>query len=175
VATVPSEMTFVAGEVLTAAQMNTNVRDAVNFIIAPPLAQLVQAVVQSVGDSAWTALTFTTETIDRDGGHSNVTNTPRYTAQTAGWYLMQGTVSWTANATGGRQASFGVNGSSTLFSKVFQAGTAAFVGSVTTSGTTYLNVGDYAQLFSWQNSGGANNTVINTESGPVFTLRWVST
>lgn len=173
-ATVPSEMTFVAGSVLTAAQMNSNVRDAVNFVIAPPLAVLRQVSPQSFGTGAWVSVTFDTEDIDRDGGHSNSVNPTRYTAQTAGWYLTQGTCSWAANATGGRQITFGTNGGATKFAKQFQPGNAGFIGSATTDAISYLNVGDYIELFAYQSSGGNLSAVVDSESGPRFELLWVS-
>ena len=176
-ATVPSEVTVTAGTVLPAATWNTNVRDAINFVIAPPLCLLRQTVAQSVGNNSFTALTMDTEDIDRDGGHSTVTNTSRYTAQTAGYYLHSGLVGWSGNATGRRASRWAVNGTAANSTDVINAATSASAIDVSPAARIiYLNVGDYSELFAFQDSGGNLNTAVATGSDqPGSSILWVST
>jgi hypothetical protein len=74
-ATLPSFRTWTAGEIVTAAYMNSNVRDAGNFFLSWPVFEGRQAVAQSFTSGAPTALLIDTEDIDTDNGHSTVTNT----------------------------------------------------------------------------------------------------
>lgn len=179
-ATVPAEITFTAGAVLTAAQLNTNLRDAINFIIAPPYAVLRQTSAQAISSATWTGLTFDVEDLDRDGMHSTTSNTSRATAVTAGYYAIKGALLFTANGTGNRGLVVQVNGSaSNRYGKVQWPGFAGGSAGLLTSRELYLNVGDYAEIACNQTSGGSLNTVV-TEDGapggnPSMTIRWVST
>lgn len=175
---VPVFRTWVAGEIVTAAYMNTNIRDAGNFFVAVPLAVLRQTVAQSIPNGAFTALLLDTEDIDRDGGHSTVTNTSRYTAQTAGWYTFQGSINFTANVTGQRTIVFRPNGgAATTYKNKVQIPMAGTVGSgsVVTTATFSMNgTTDYVEILGWQNSGGALLTYITDEGNPSMAVRWVS-
>ncbi|WP_084963761.1 hypothetical protein [Thermoactinospora rubra] len=93
-ATIPSPRTWTVGELVTAAKMNADLRDGLNFLLAPPLAALRKSVNQLIPQTSPTEVTWDVEDIDRDGGHSNVTNPSRYTAQTAGWYQVSVTILW---------------------------------------------------------------------------------
>lgn len=93
-ATVPSPRTWAVGELLTAAKLNTDLRDGLSFLLGPPLAVLVKNATQSVSSTTFTPLTWEVEQIDRDGGHSTVTNTSRYTCLTAGWYHLHASIRW---------------------------------------------------------------------------------
>jgi len=175
-ATVPVEMTFSAGSVLTAAQLNTNVRDAVNFVIAPPLAVLRQTVAQIFTTGIGAAFLFDTEDLDRDGGHSTTTNTSRYVSQTAGWYQMQGTAMFAvSNTSTGLITGFSLNGASSRFGGNFQVGNAGFVGVLPSGATVYLSVGNYVELIGYQSSGGnLNSQVTGFEGTPRLQILWVS-
>lgn len=94
------------------------------------------------------------ETYDTHNQHDNSTNPTRLTCAKTGMYLIQGTVTFTANATGNRDALIIKNGT-------------AYVGnqslSANASGTTTVNVfaiaaltaGDYIELQARQYSGGS--------------------
>jgi hypothetical protein len=177
-ATVPVFRTWVAGEIVTAAYMNTNIRDAGNFLVAVPIAVLRQTVAQSIPNSAFTALLLDTEDIDRDGGHSTVTNTSRYTSQTQGWYTSQISTNFAANTVGQRTLVFRPNGGAATTYKNKVQGTAVGSvgsGSFVSSAHFFLNVGDYIEALCWQNSGGALLTYITDEGNPSMNVRWVST
>lgn len=159
--------------------MNTNIRDAGNFWLARPLAILRQTVAQSIPNAAWTDITMDTEDIDRDGGHSTVTNTARYTSPTAGYLMLSGGVSYAANATGYRGARFALNATQTNYSAVVLM-TVTVAATVTdvpartiiqpVNGTT-----DYVTVQGVQNSGGALNTAVSAGDQPYMTVLWVST
>jgi len=177
VATVPVEMTAVAGAVLTAAQWNSNVRDAINFIIAPPLALLRQTVSQSIANGAWVPVNLDTEDLDRDNAHSTVTNTSRYTAQTAGYYSYQGCAHHGINTTGIRSAVWRPNGgAATTYKNKLQvpASPAGTTTAVLTHATFFQNVGDYVELMCFQNSGGALSLYVTDEGNPSMNALWIS-
>ena len=83
-ATIPNPRTWGATEAVTAAKLNTDVRDGYNFLLATPRAVMRKTANQSIPNATLTAVTWDLEDVDTDGGHSNVTNNSRYTAQTAG-------------------------------------------------------------------------------------------
>lgn len=173
-ATVPVQITWVVGQVVTAAQLNANVRDAVNFLLAPPMAELRQTVQQSIptgGSGA--ALLFDAEDLDRDNGHSTVTNTSRYTAQTPGWYQGSGGGSSFVGA-GRRTFWWNVNGTSLNASEAgLTAGPAATAPAARTK-QMFMNIGDYLELIMWQDTGGAINTFTTGTAQPGMSIRWVS-
>ena len=175
-ATVPTFTTFVAGAVLTAAQLNANVRDAGNFFLSTPVCELRQTAAQSIPNSSVTAINFDTEDIDTDGMHSTSTNTSRATAVTAGRYQVSGGVGFAGNATVRRQASIAGNGTSlNAVSGLFPPGSASLLRMVDQAKTTYLAVGDYLQTLGFQESGGALNTVVDADHQSGMSVRWIGT
>lgn len=175
-ATVPAPRTWTVGELLTAAKMNTDVRDGLNFLISgKPIAILGRNSSQSIPNNAGTAVGWDLETVDRDGAHSTSTNNSRYTAQTAGWYRLQGSVQWTANATGIREIGFVVNAAIQLHT-ITGVGSSVANHSLLNEGMALLAVNDYIELSVFQSSGGALS--INPSGGGDqrnrFVLEWVS-
>lgn len=175
-ATLPVFRTWVAGEIVTAAFMNTNIRDAGNFFLSWPVAELRQTVAQSIANLGAT-ITFDVEDIDTDNGHSTVTNTSRYTPQTAGRFQFSGGSVWAANATGRkgnwwmRNAGL-VNGSSAVV-----ASTATLTLAVPARTMTMAANGstDFMELFGYQESGGALNTAVSTIDQSSMSVRMVGT
>lgn len=170
-ATVPSPRTWVVGETVTAAKMN-ELRDALNFLLSPPLFELFHSGSISPATSTQAVVPMDSEVIDRDSGHSTVTNNSRYTSQTAGYYLVNGAVGFVSNATGKRELTILVNGTTETYPSSVPGLAAGFTG-LTTSGRVYLAVADYAELYVWQNSGGALATN-TTKGGPRFGGHWIS-
>lgn len=118
--------------------------------------------------------TLDTEIFDSDGGHSTVTNTSRYTVQVAGTYLLVASVGYPINSTGNRAVRVGINGSG---AQGGQSVTSAFAtnswyGIATTAAP--LNVGDFVECQTWQNSGGSLSTNGGVAIGPTLTCLWVS-
>lgn len=175
-ATVPATFTAAAGSVFTAATWNTYSRDAVAFLVAPPLFIGRQTNSQNISTSTWTAITFDTEDIDRDGGHSTSSNTSRYTAQTQGYYLCSGKVAFVSNSTNRRWTRWDVNGSeinATRLSAQAANGDATEIPGV--GRWVFLNVGDYVELKGFQDSGGTVATNVSTSGDQsLLNLQWMS-
>lgn len=157
-ATVPSPITFVAGNKLTAAQMNTNVRDAGNFFVSPPMAKVRNSGAFSIPNGVFTAMTWDTEDVDSDNMHSTSTNTSRLVAVTPGWYLVTANVEMAANATGARFIRLLVDGVTVIGATGGGPvlGGANFNASV--SGFVFLAATHYVEVQAYQASGGALST-----------------
>jgi len=172
----PVPHVFIAGEVATAANVNT-FGTAINFLKTPPIFEANQTVAQSfaTGSAPTTGLTFTTEVVDSANGHSTSTNTSRYTAVYPGWYEAGGGVAFAANTTGSRGCDFAVNGTALN-------GTHAWV-PANGSGYTavparlkkfFLAVTDFAENWASQTSGGSLSTSVTSIEQPSFSLKWIS-
>jgi hypothetical protein len=175
---IPSTRLFTAGEVETGAYLNATITSLGNFVLGKPVFSAWQSTAQSLANNVYVPLTFTSETIDRDNGHSNITNTSRYTAQTAGYYLFNGVIQYASNVTGARRALWQVNGTApTGGGGFFQTSSTLIAGTASVVAPPffyYLAVGDYVELNAFQNSGGALLTVA---AGGVFSTMsavWVS-
>ena len=174
-AVIPVPATFVAGLAPPEADLNS-LRNGINFALSPPLAELRQTVTQSLPNAGWTALTFDTEIIDTDGGHSTATNTSRYVVQTAGWYLLTAGVSFAASATGGRGLRFAKNGAAQGFGRVFTAPSPMYASDLNTSKRFLCAVGDYLEVQAFQNSGAALNTnYVANDSGSFMEVQFIHT
>lgn len=91
---VPSPRTFSVQEVEVAAYLNA-VRDALTFLVNPPIATCFQGISQGLGGSGTTVMiTYDSTAVDTYGGHSNTVNNSEYVSQAAGWYLITGGVCW---------------------------------------------------------------------------------
>jgi len=151
---IPSEMTATVGQILTAAQWNSNVRDGINYLLNPPIFLGYQATGQAFTSGVFTSAALDTEIIDTYNGHSTTTNNSRYTAQVAGWYLGLGQFAFPSNTTGARASRFTVNGASpTPLNEKEISPNSGGQHLDQTLGLFFLNVGDYLELQPWQNSG----------------------
>lgn len=177
-AIVPILPTVTGGAVYPSSSPSALVAAAL-FAQKPPMADLLQIVAQSLTTATFTSLTFTSAAVDQDylggTGHSNSTNTSRYTANYAGWYEISGGPAFAVNATGNRGCRWAINGAAVT-------GTYVFVGAIATldeaiparTRMVYLNVGDYVELQGYQSSGGALNTSVFVEALSSMMVRWVS-
>lgn len=161
--------TWTAGETVTAAIMNTHVRDNLAAIVAAqpliiPAARVTHDANQSIPNSSATAIAFNTETLDTDTMHDNSTNNTRLTCKTAGIYSIFAQARFASNATGDRILAIVLNGTTTLVNQRVPA----VNGNVTSLNvyTEYsLAVNDYVEATAFQNSGGA----LNVQSDGVLT------
>lgn len=173
---VPSLRTWAVGELLTAAKLNTDLRDGLNYLLAgKPFCQLRKTAVQSIVHFTFTPLTWDTEDIDRDNGHSTSSNTSRYTAQTAGWYHLDTSFNF-ANASGGvfRVVMFHKNGLSTN-RQAQRGGTVSGSGNsyIGTNARIFLGVSDYVETMAFQDSGSGLNVNVDNKD-PSFSISWES-
>lgn len=137
--------------------------------ITQPGARVHNSVNQTLTSGSRAFLTFDSERWDNDSIHSTSTNTERMTCKTAGKYIITGNVQISGHATGIRQISFFLNGTTTLaMDRKEPEGTGTEHLSLT---TIYdLAVNDYVDLRILQNSGGDLNTIVNTNDSPEFSM-----
>ncbi|MFF3671681.1 hypothetical protein [Microtetraspora malaysiensis] len=173
-ASVPAPRTWTVGEQLTAAKLNNELRNALNFLLAPPLCKLGLSVNAALG-SGGGRIPWSVEEVDRDDGHSISTDTTRYTAKTAGYYATECTVGIMPNsATKYRGLYIERNGDGTSGIGRIQVAPV----NDTTLGTTvnvaasaFLSVGEYLEVRMVQDPGVSMSVYA---AGTVWTLRWVS-
>lgn len=130
--------------------------------LLPPVAELVQSSAQSIANNTWTAITFTTETIDTHDGHSTSTNTSRWTCPTgwAGYYAVSAVLYTAAGVTGVRVCALAKNGTRYRGSVGRAEPVEDNFGNALTTGThiIQLAVGDYVELHAIHTEGSAINT-----------------
>lgn len=102
--------TFASGELLTAADLNTYLRDNLAFLVRPPACSVFNSLSQTIASSTLVILAADSEDFDNDSMHSGVTNTSRITANTAGRYMLTATVFFDIDASGTRFIEFLING-----------------------------------------------------------------
>lgn len=165
--------TWVAGETVTAAIMNTHVRDNLLAIAPPPMFFGWQNTGQNLTTSVTTAVALDSEVQDSDGGHDTVTNNSRYTAPKTGWYHCSGSVSFPINGTGRRIVVFRVNGvSGSAGPQAELPPSASTVTTVTQETEVFLNAGDYVELYALQTSGGTLTLLGGASTGSFMLVRW---
>ena len=144
-----------------------------SFLDNTPTAFLFQNAAQSIPNSSsfTNVVLFQTESDDNWQGHSNVTNTSRYTAQVAGLYMINGQITYT-NTTNllVRALAIQKNGSLQLGTECYNQSYSNNFCSVNTSALIRLGVGDYVELNTWQNSTAALNTVA---AGTAMTVAYI--
>lgn len=172
--TVPSTHTWTPGETVTAALMN-QVRDALDFLLSTrPLFTATQTVAQSVAEGTWTPVTFTSETIDRDNGHSTSVNTSRYTAQTPGYYRVSGTASLIMSS-GRLHVTIAKNGTRIPSGVGTDATQSLAVAGFLVEQIVFLNGStDYVELQCAQSSGAAKDTAVLSDFACRLSCEWVS-
>lgn len=149
---VPTARTFVAGEIETAAFMNS-LGSAVTFLLNPPRCSVYMGTTGLALTTGVAAMaTFDTEAYDTDNMHSTSSNTSRLTAQTPGLYRFTGQYNFGSNATGTRQIALFKNGAAQGY--VAGAGLSAQSALLEITKEIQMAAGDYVELQVTQNSGG---------------------
>src|SRR5262245_36675184 len=151
--------TWAVNEVVTAANMNTHVRDNENWLGNDfPRCKANRTGTQSIPDSTATAVQLDdTDTFDVGAMHSPVTNNTRLTVPSGGGgaYFFTGEAHFAANGTGHREAAIRINGT-TIIARVRELGTSSTIAAVlNVSGAHQLVATDYLELVVTQASGGA--------------------
>lgn len=169
---VPTWAQVTPGVVDTSALWNANVYTNGTFLTTPPLFAGYQSAAQSIANATVTALGIDTTVVDTYGGHSNITNNSRYTAQVAGYYFVIAQVGYAVNATGNRLIEMHKNGGSVLQlgQGVSLAPTVNNNPANQVSALVFLNATDYMEAFTYQTSGGALNT-LPSQTG--MTVIWI--
>ncbi len=175
-ATVPSELSWAVGQRVTAALLNTNLHDAVNYLISVPRVQVYQDTTgTSVPDSAFTSVTFNKESFDSDSMHSTASLTSRLVCVTAGTYTLKGGVAFVGNATGVRTVRWALNGTLVGPSMRLLTCTATAATIPAPEWDIALVATDYVELQAFQTSGGALLTSVTATDFSYASARWIST
>jgi hypothetical protein len=127
---------------------------------------------QSIPDNSQTPITFDTEVYDTDTIHDLVTNPSRFTCHTKGIYVCIGGVTFAANATAARTASIAKNGSLIAVSQLISAGASPNT-SPNVSGIIDLDIGDYVELWAYQHSTVALNSLALASYAPSMAIQRV--
>ena len=168
---VPSMSTFYAGQRLRAADMNSQVRDAVNWTISGKTCRAVRTGSQSISANTWTAINLDNEDFDPYSWHDGVGAFPSIVLPSfPGYYHVSASVAFVADASGVREAAIRCR-SHNAGPFVFAGATApGYTGGtnpstkLSVSTTVYMNGStDYAELIVWHNS--STNPLNTTVTG----------
>lgn len=168
---VPSQLTYAAGSPILAADINSDVRDAIQFLLAPPMffgyMAADQGVVTSVAFQADKALT---ELWDNDGMHSGTDAFA--TIQTQGKYLVNAWGSFEANTAGTRGIRFTLNGTEMARVRSRASSSGTWVDGVVQE--LDLEVGDVLAMSGMQDSG----SLLQLQGGALpyqsgMSIRWI--
>lgn len=180
--TIPSRPTFTAGQVLTASQLES-FGAVVDFWADPPRCYAYRDAGQSLSDSTWEVLNLGVEAWDvvqsGDTEMHSLSERTRVYCRTAGTYNVTFGVRFTADGTGNRQASLGLNTGGTHDIAAALMETKANPNSAISAyclGTVdaALTVGDYLEIFAYQSSGGSLSTLADTPSDAFLSVRLVA-
>lgn len=169
--------TWTTLEVVTAALLNTHLRDNLSFLANPPKVHVYHNAAQAIANVTLTPLAFNTERYDSDTIHDTVTNNTRLTCKTAGTYSIGGNVSWENAAAGTfRLCRIRHNGSSIIASSAYAPSAFAAVSNDQNVTVDYaLAVNDYVELVVHHNAGaGGLQVLASLNYSPEFWMRWVS-
>ena len=138
---------------LTAAQMNTDVRDNSNYLATDKaMWNITRATYQSVATATNTEILWDAEHFDNSGVHSLTTNTGRVTCAVAGKYQVNVAINWSNESTAGyRYVALNINGSPFLGGETAPT-TVGYVGQ-TLSTLVSVTAGQYLTVVAYQNSG----------------------
>jgi hypothetical protein len=160
-------------ELVTAALLNTHLKDNLNFLYNAPGARIYNSANLSVSSGgSGLLLTFDSERYDTDSIH-DPGQSARLTCKTAGKYLISGHVLFAANATGYRGLIIRLNGSATLAIMRTPALGASDYPILSIATVYNLNVNDYVELIAEQNSGTALTLYAWTHYSLEFAMHWL--
>jgi hypothetical protein len=135
---------------------------SINALKAPPFVYVVQTTVQTLTTGTGAPLVFQTEIYDAAGMHSTTTSPSRLTSVKAGYYVLSGGISFAANSSNRRGGIWAINGAAFGDYVLNQAVSASVSAPPAPTIIVYLNVGDYVELYAFQDSTANLNTYVGT-------------
>ncbi len=172
--------TFVAGNILTAAQLNTYVRDNVAWIAtdSPSCRVFKSAAFAHNSSGNFLAVTFDSERFDNASVHSTSSNTERLTIPTGGGgkYVVGGAAAWVASASGTtRILGVGVNGIVTFAAATENRSSGTVVPYQSILTIYSMAAADYFTMPTFQDTGGTLNISTAANYTPEFYCFWFRT
>jgi hypothetical protein len=171
----PASHSYAPAEILTAATLNTYVRQNLSYLGNAPNVSVSHSLAQTTTTGALFTLAWNEEVFKNVVGmHSTTVNNSRLIAPVTAKYLVTINFEFPANATGVR--SLGVNVNAGL--QILAASSATVGGAnptqLTCSRVVALVANDYLTAFAFQTSGGNLNVNTNGAYSPSFTMTWIS-
>lgn len=167
--------TWVAGEIVTASNLNTHVRDDISWIaVDSPACRAYNSAAITTNTSVETIITMDSERFDNAAIHSTVTNTSRFTVPTGGGgkYIATGGITWALSVNGTyRAASLRVNGT-TRIGQINTAPSGSHGSDATVCSVYALAAADYVELCGTQDCGFALNINPTANYSPEASLFW---
>ena len=164
-----SPRTWVAGETVTAAQLNAHIRDNLDFLHSKDHASVYDSANQALTDVTYENVSFNSEHFDSNTMHDNATNNSRIKCNSDGLYLAVFKVTFDTNTVGIRRVQLRENAAGAS-----GGGTARGVwnGPSLTGENTVIAGSrlcrlvntDYLEIFAYQDSGGSLDVVNGTAS-----------
>lgn len=127
---------------------------------------------QSVAHNTSVVLAFNSERYDTDGIHNTASNNSRLTCTVAGKYRITGNIAIELHATGQRQLSIRLNGS-TIIGMVQANGNGSLANRIVVTTTYDLALTDYVELVAFQNSSSTLNVLAIGNYSPEFMMERV--
>ena len=161
---VPSMSTFYAGQRLRAADMNSQVRDAVNWAISAKVCRVQRPSSQTIATGG-EAIQFPSEDFDPLAWHNGSTLTNLIVPNIEGYYQVHACTSFVASASGTIRRAI-IQAKSYNSGPYDMAGASALPHAsvrplLSVSTIVYLNgTTDYVQLFAYQDTGSNLNTSV---------------
>lgn len=170
--------TWAVGEVLTAANFNTHIRDNLDAAAGGNKAgcRVFNSVAFGTSNSAAADVTFDSESYDRQACHSTATNTDRITIPTgwSGLWEIGCHINWANNSAGGRRVEIWRNGAGPIAGSEIPASASDDAPKHSVVTTYALVAGDFLKVTVLQSSGGSLNIVRTSDTSPCFWAHWVS-
>jgi hypothetical protein len=185
--------TWVAGETVTAAIMNTHLRDNLTWLkdaltqlnvtsdsakaqITPALfgARAYHNANQAATSGAFLTVALNSERWDSSAFHDTAVNNSRLTipASSSGYYLLGANVEWASNASGYRVIEVQQDGATLLLQDRRAPSSSTTMQAMT--GIAQINAASYIELLAFQNSGGNLNVNSTGNFSPEFWIHRIS-
>ncbi len=170
--------TWVAGEITTAANLNTHLRDNVAWMATDsPACRAYKSTNFSHNSTGnWLAITLDSERFDNASFHSTSSNTARFTvpASAGGKYLVGAAAAWDTDTTGERMIGMGLNGTAT-WAAVQSLPANGVICAIAVATVYPLAAADYVQMAGFQNSGGTRTVTSAGNYSPEAWAFWFRT
>lgn len=170
---VPSEMTATVGQILTAAEWNSNTRDGVNFLLNRPKARVYISGSFSLANGAWTQIAggASTFTVDYDPyGLWNPSVNVFYLTSYPGPWRVHSRLEFPSNATGYRGVGFAWNSTSVDPNRESYLPANGIMGmEVNSDGNIPAGGSPYVRLMGYQSSGAPMSLTAQGE----FSVAWL--
>lgn len=175
---VPNPSTLAPGNIVTGALWNAQVRDALNFLVNPPIflasASVTTSVPTNVSSNTLTRVTLNTTLVDNYGGFNSASSS--YVAPVSGWYYCTGTVAYPSSGVGIRVVAFFKNGSPyspQAYGMLPSTNSGWLAQGVQGTQLMYLSQGDSVDLRTGQDSGGTISTGSFSYLNSQMQIMWI--